>query len=73
MFKSIKNFARAISPAWLWKILSFLKLMLFVRDAKGLKSIKFIKNKKQAIVLGNGPSLKNDIEKIAEVADDYEV
>lgn len=72
MFESIKNFARAISPAWLWKILSFLKAMLFVRDAKGLKGIKFIKNKNQAIVLGNGPSLKNDIEKIAEVADDYD-
>ncbi|MBT5988144.1 DUF115 domain-containing protein [bacterium] len=71
-FKLIKDIARKVSPRWLWKALSFLNLMLFVRDAKGLKKIKFIKNKDQAIVLGNGPSLKSDMEKIAEVSDQYD-
>lgn len=70
--KFIKDVARKITPNCIWRTLSFIKVMLLARDAKGLNSITFLKNKDQAIVLGNGPSLKKDIDKIAEVADEYD-
>lgn len=72
MTLSLKTRLREIMPPSIWKTLSILKLLIFNRDAKGLRSIKFLKDKPDVIVLGNGPSLKNDLEKIAQIADQHD-
>jgi hypothetical protein len=68
----IKSIVRAIMPKFIWYGLSVAKRILVPNGAVSLKNIKFIKNKNKVIVLGNGPSLKNDLEKINEIKDDYD-
>ena len=48
---------------------TFFKQFILNRNAKSLKNIKFLKNKQDVIVLGNGPSLKDNLEKIPMIAE----
>lgn len=68
----IKNALRAIMPKKVWKLLSMAKRILLTKGAVSLKNIKFVKNSESVIVLGNGPSLKNDLEKIAQKAETHD-
>lgn len=62
----MKAMLRAILPKIIWLHLSIIKRILFPNGAISLKKVNFVKNKDKVIVLGNGPSLKNDLEKIAK-------
>lgn len=61
-----------IMPSFLWSTLIFIKVSSLSKDSKTLKQIKFNKLKNKAIVLGNGPSLKNDLDAIVEKKYDYD-
>lgn len=68
----LKDIFRRLVPKIIWQYLSILKRILLPNGAVSLKKVNFIKNNYKVIVLGNGPSLKNDLEKIAEKADIYD-
>ncbi|EKO3877200.1 hypothetical protein P0F19_002412 [Vibrio metschnikovii] len=68
----LKTVLRKIMPSLIWQMLSLFKQLVFNWDAKGLRSIKFLKDKQDVIVLGNGPSLKKDLEKIAIMAEQHD-
>lgn len=67
-----KKFIYIITPAFIWSFLSFSKFLFMSRGAKGLNSLVFNKNKNNVIVLGNGPSLSNDLEIINNKRKDYD-
>lgn len=70
--KKVESIVKSIIPNS-WKPgVSLLRHLLFSRDAKNLHKIKFLKNKKNVIVLGNGPSLANDMEKIVNLSNEYD-
>jgi len=62
----MKRLLRKIVPKKIWYMLSIFKRIIIPNGAKNLKSINFIKNYENVIVLGNGPSLNNDLEQIAD-------
>jgi hypothetical protein len=72
MKERLKAVLRKIMPSLIWQFISFMKHFIFNREAKGLRSINFLKENDDVIVLGNGPSLKNDLEIIAEIADQHD-
>ena len=73
MSLKFKRYFRLIFPKYLWSFLSLLKFLFLIKDAESLKKIKFKKANRKAIVLGNGPSLKNDLEEIVRKKDDYDL
>lgn len=58
----IKVLFKFFFPSSSWKYFSFLNEFFFRSDSLVLKRISFLKNKNSIIVLGNGPSLKKDID-----------
>jgi len=67
-----KSFAREITPKVIWTLLAIIKNIVFPNGALGLKQTTFKKNHNNIIVLGNGPSLKNDLDKIKIKADSHD-
>jgi len=68
----IKSIVKLIIPQCWWPEISFFRHLLLSRDAKNLKKIKFLKTREDVIVLGNGPSLKNDMEKVVKNSNNYD-
>jgi|SaaInl8_200m_RNA_FD_contig_123_20842_length_16952_multi_6_in_2_out_1_10 hypothetical protein len=68
----LKDFTRKITPRFIWKLLSIIKRTVYPNGATSLKKIDFTKNHNDVIVLGNGPSLKNDLEDIVKKADTHD-
>lgn len=67
-----KTVIKGITPEFIWSFLSFSKFLINSRNIRGLKSIEFIKNSDRVIVLGNGPSLENDLEDIDKKKKGYD-
>lgn len=68
----LKLVSERILPKLILRKFLFYKKIWDNRDLKTLKEIDFLKTKDKAIVLGNGPSLNNDLEKIVTLIDDYD-
>lgn len=73
MYSKLKAFTRIVIPNFLLSTLVFIKISSLSKDSKTLKKINFNKVHNKAIVLGNGPSLKNDLDDIASKKDNYDV
>jgi hypothetical protein len=67
--KRVKNALRKFTPLIIWKIFSLIKFFVVISNAKKMKDIRFNKVKDKIVVLGNGPSLKEDIELIDKEVD----
>jgi len=70
--KSIKQIIKMYTPKKIWFLMLMAKSILLPNGAKSLKQINFLKNHDAVIVLGNGPSLKNDLENIVKTVDDHD-
>lgn len=57
-------------PKKIYHFLFIVKRLILSNDAISLKKVEFIKNHNKVIVLGNGPSLKNDLKDISKVANE---
>jgi len=68
----LKKIIKKSVPEPIYKFLSVMKRVVFPNGAVNLKKINFIKKHDYAIVLGNGPSLKNDLEKIVKKVDTHD-
>lgn len=65
----LRNILKILFPAVVWPYFVFIKNFIFEFDSVNLKKINFFKKNTSIIVVGNGPSLKKDIEYIVSVAD----
>lgn len=68
----IKNIVREITPKAIWNFLLLIKRVVHLNGSIGLKKIDFVKNHDNVIVLGNGPSLKKDLEELAMKSNSYD-
>lgn len=74
-----KEYKRQITPDFIRKLLKRLrqptkplKRVLRPKGAINLRNVNFIKKHDEVIVLGNGPSLKNDLDDIAKKTDTHD-
>jgi hypothetical protein len=68
----IKKIFSIILPGFIFKPILRVSKIFFIRNAYNIKTLKKFRNKSKSIVLGNGPSLKNDIPIINEINADYD-
>lgn len=65
--------AKKIFPISFLEKLVFLRTVLFDRKTKGMREIKFIKKHQNALILGTGPSLEKDMDRIRKLSGSNDV
>lgn len=70
--KNLKRHVKLVTPKILWPYFLLIKSMMFNEGSEKISRIKFLKSNKKIIVLGNGPSLNNDLEEIHKTASGYD-
>src|SRR6056297_1159343 len=68
MMQALRSLAKAVIPIRWLEWLVFWRTIVFDSKSKGMKSVDFVKSFDDALVLGTGPSLHKDMDRVLELA-----